>query len=299
MSRTALLGVLGFPARHSLSPRLHNRAFQHLAMDAVYLPLEVPPAGLSEALRGARSLGFRGLNVTMPHKEAVFALAEGPSARARACGSANTLAWDDAGHLVADSTDGPAIWAALGARGVESGESRLPVALLLGAGGAARAAAFALAERGFVIRICARHRDRSADLAQALAGQGLTGEVVPWSERDAACGDARVVVQATPLGGALRPKASPLGEEAAWRDDGVLVEMAYGEGPTPLETRVRNDGHAVIDGREVLARQAALSWELWFGVPGPLAVMEEALREDLAHRGAPAGAAWERREDFP
>jgi len=273
---TVLLGVLGFPARHSLSPRLHARAFAHLGMRAVYLPLEVPPERLEDALAGARALRFRGLNVTMPHKEAVFRLADTVSAAAGRCRSANTLTWDPAGRLLADSTDGPAVWQALAARGAATpGEA----ALVLGAGGAARAAAFALGEGGMRVTICARHAQRAQELALELRAQGLEAAVEAWSARGAVAGRVRVVVQATPLGGPLHPRTHALGPDAALREDAWVVEMAYGALPTPLETWARALGRGVIDGREILARQAALSWRLWFGVEGPLAVMEAALRE--------------------
>lgn len=288
---TARLGVVGFPARHSLSPRLHNRAFAHLGMDAVYVALEVRPEGLADAIRGAHALGFRGLNITMPHKEAAFALAARASPLARRCSSANTLSWDPDGALVAETTDGPAIRFALAARGVG------PVApgvgdacLIIGAGGAARAAAYSLAEHGLRISVTARHLAAAERLVEDVAHRSPESRAVPWEARAEAVRDVRVLVQATPLGGSLHPGADPLGKDAERyaQDGSVLVEMAYGDHPTPLEERFREAGLAVIDGREILARQAALSWKAWFGIEGPLAVMEAALR-GAGPTGRPSG----------
>uniref|UniRef100_UPI0038CC14C0 shikimate dehydrogenase family protein n=1 Tax=Anaeromyxobacter terrae TaxID=2925406 RepID=UPI0038CC14C0 len=141
--RTALYGVVGQPVRHSRSPELHAAAFEHLGVDAVYVALPVPPERLEEAIRGAHALGFQGLNVTVPHKRTVVALCEAVDPVAREVGAVNTLRRTERGWE-GFNTDAAACLMLLGEEGLRPGAR----ALLAGAGGAARAAAWALVRAG-------------------------------------------------------------------------------------------------------------------------------------------------------
>jgi shikimate dehydrogenase len=274
---TRVLGVVGAYVGHSLSPSMHARAFAHLAMDAVYLPFDVPVGAFARALAGAQALGLWGLNVTAPHKEIAYTLATEATPAAHRARAANVLRLDAGGHVVADSTDGQAVIDALRARDERwaAATSVCAPALVLGAGGVARACAVALAEAGATVAISARRPEAAAALADGVGHLGGQALAVPWPERLTWAARSPLVVQSTPLGGGVRPRGDPLGGEVL--PGGRLVELAYGPEATPLERRARVAGRDVVDGREILARQGALSWRLWFGIDGPLEVMRRAI----------------------
>jgi shikimate dehydrogenase len=279
---TRIYGLIGTPIGHSLSPAIHREAFAELSMEAAYLPFEVAEDAFAAALAGARVLGIAGLNVTRPFKEVAAAacdrLAEA-AARARA---ANVLVWRQDGSLEGDNTDGEAIRWALEERGVvPAGRA----ALVLGAGGSARGAAFSLAAAGARVAVCGRTEGRARALVADLALAGLEGRIVPWPDRFWAVAESQIVVQATPLGGGAKGRGSPLGRDTdsvPWAEGACLVELAYGPAVTPLARAAAAAGCTVVDGVDVLCRQAALSWELWFGLRGPLAAMQRAARAALA-----------------
>jgi len=268
-------GVVGASVGHSLSPAMHTAAFGHMGMAAVYLPMDVPEGALARAWHGAWRLGFAGLNVTAPHKEGAFAMGTVATEAARQARSANVVAFAPDGSTRIDSTDGEAVTGALDARdpGWAARCTSLSPALVLGAGGAARAGAVALCGRGAAVAVAARRPEAAADLCALLRSLGGRAQPVAWETRRAVAAGAPVVLQGTPLGGGRRQKGDPLAPGALPGPRGILVELAYGAAPTPLEARARAAGLAVVDGREVLARQGSASWRLWFGVPGPLAVM--------------------------
>ncbi|MFQ3610713.1 MAG: shikimate dehydrogenase, partial [Fimbriimonadales bacterium] len=163
-SHTQLVGVLGYPVRHSLSPPMHNRAFAHLGLNWVYLAFEVLPESLSDAIAGMRGLGIRGLNLTIPHKEAVCALVDRLSSTAQAIGAVNTLYWDG-NQLVGDNTDSEGFLRALAQEGVQPDGMRV---LVVGAGGSARAIVHALQSRGCEVLLANRTPERAHQLAQAF-----------------------------------------------------------------------------------------------------------------------------------
>ena len=181
--RTRLYGVVGHPGGHSLSPAMHNAAFAALGLDAAYVALPVPPGALPEALRGAHALGFQGLNVTVPHKPGAAALCRSLDETARLCGAANTLrraegGWDGF------NTDAPACRELARAAGAAAGQR----ALVLGAGGAALACAWALAALGLEVRVAARRPEAAAAAAARLAAafpRGPAGAAVAWGEAGA------------------------------------------------------------------------------------------------------------------
>jgi shikimate dehydrogenase len=273
-----LLGVVGESVGHSLSPAIHTAAFRHLGMAAAYLAFDVPATALARALAGACALGVVGLNVTAPHKERAYELATRVGPAAAAAGAANVLRLGPDGAIDADSTDGYAIVTALTARRPEWAHALTPTspALVLGAGGVGRTAAVAIAQAGAAVRVAARRPEAAEAVVGHVRSLGGRADVCPWSERGVWADRAPVVVQATPLGGGARPRGDPLPHDALPAD--VLVELAYGPAPTPLEARSAAAGRTVVDGREILARQGARSWRLWFGIDGPLEVMLAAVR---------------------
>jgi shikimate dehydrogenase len=256
------LGVLGWPVAHSRSPALQNAALAAAGLeDWRYQLLPVPPEAFAETVRALPALGFRGANVTIPHKAAALALATHASPAARAIGAANTLTFTD-GAVHADNTDAPGLRHALGEPAPRS-------ALILGAGGSARAAAYALGSAGAHVAVLGRTRARAEALAHDLGA----------SVADAPAA-ADVLVNCTPLG--LHP-GDPL--PVAARDLAAfacVVDLPYRDGGTALAAAARAAGCRVIDGLELLVAQGALSFEHWTGRPASMAVMIRAARGDTA-----------------
>ena len=265
--RTVLYGVLGHPVGHSRSPEMQNAAFAEAGLDAVYLALPVAPDRLGAAVDGAHALGFQGLNVTVPHKEAVVALCATVDPVAAHVGAVNTLRRSPRGWE-GFNTDAPACLALLEAAGVGSGAR----ALLVGSGGAARAAGWALARAGAALRIVARRPERARDVAEALAPRATPGlpapRPVPWDELAAECRQADVVVNGTSVGLAGRPAELP---GVSFRRGQIAVDFVYGD--TAFARAARAAGAHVVTGEQLLVRQGALAFTLWTGRPAPEGVM--------------------------
>jgi shikimate dehydrogenase len=248
-------GVLGFPVAHSRSPAMMNAAFAELGLDWRYVKLPVPPERFAETVRALPASGYRGANVTIPHKVAAHALADELTPAAAAIGAANTLTFED-GRVLADNTDAGGLLAALG----EDPAGR--TALVLGAGGAGRAAVWALREAGAEVAVWNRTAERARALAEELE--------VEHAERPHRAAD--LLVNATALG--LRGEDLPA--ELRPEPAAVVVELVYGPEPTALARWAEAAGARVVDGLEVLVRQGALSLERWTGRPAPLDAMRLA-----------------------
>jgi shikimate dehydrogenase len=257
------LGVLGWPVAHSRSPAMHNAALREVGLsDWRYQRLPVAPELFAETVRALAGAGFAGANVTIPHKEAALALADEATEAARAIGAANHLALAPGGAIAADNTDAPGILAALGDR-------RPASALVLGAGGSARAAAYALAQAGAAVAVWNRKPERARALAADLGVEAVGAAVA-----------AEVLVNCTSVGltdpsstfKELPVKADSLGEYAC------VVDLVYRTGGTVLAREAQRRGSQVIDGLEILVQQGALSFEGWTGRAAPVQVMREAAR---------------------
>ena len=245
-------GVLGWPVAHSRSPAMHQAAYAALGLTGHrYQRLPVPPELFAETVRALPAAGFAGANVTIPHKEAALALADTATERAAAIGAANTLTFGAGGAIHADNTDAPGIVAALG--------DPLPdTALVLGAGGSARAAVWALVQAGVRVSVWNRTPERAAAL-----GVPVVATPVP----------AALLVNCTSVG-LHDPDALPA-DPAPYA---TVVDLVYREGGTALERRAREQGARVIYGLEILVRQGALSLESWLGVAAPLDAMRLAAK---------------------
>jgi shikimate dehydrogenase len=257
------LGVAGWPVAHSRSPAMHNAALEAVGLDGWrYQHLPLPPELFAEAVRALPGVGFAGINVTIPHKEAALALADEATATARAIGAANTLSFGPDGRVHADNTDAPGLIAALGAE-------RPRTAVVLGAGGSARAVVHALASAGVAVSLW----NRNAARARSLAGEFGVEAVQDLPAAD-------LLINCTSVGLAdpsrtfkdLPLRADALGEYAC------VVDLVYRAGGTGLQREARRRGSRVIDGVEVLVHQGALSFERWTGRAAPLEVMRRAAR---------------------
>jgi shikimate dehydrogenase len=269
--RTALYGVLGHPVAHSRSPEMQNAAFAAAGLDAVYVALAVAPDRLAEAIGGAAALGFQGLNVTIPHKQAAAALCATVDAVADDVGAVNTLRRAPGGWE-GFNTDAPACLSLLEAAGVGKGAR----ALLVGAGGAARAAAWALVRAGAELRVAARRSEAARELATAFAPGAAAGvaiaKAVPWNDLGAEAQAADVVVNGTSIGLAGHPAALP---GVRPRRGQVVADFVYGD--TELSRAARAVGARLVTGEQLLVRQGALAFSLWTGRPAPEAAMASAL----------------------
>ena len=273
---THITGIVGWPVEHSLSPAIHNAAFAAAGLDWAYVPLPVPPEGLSEALTGLAALGFRGVNVTMPHKTETADLLEELSEDAQLLRAVNTIVVRG-GALEGHNTDAPGFGRFL--RRDAGFDPAGAEALIYGAGGAARACALALARAGVGrITVAARDVARAAPLASIVESVGVPLAVVRPADVEGSVAD--LVVNATPVGA---PGAEPAHPALPQLGPGVLVvDLLYDPPTTDLQRRAREAGATAVGGLGHLLEQAALSFELWTGTPAPLDVMSAAALALLA-----------------
>ena len=262
------LGVLGWPVRHSRSPAMHRAAIAALGLDGwSYQLLPVPPELFTETVRALRAAGFVGANVTVPHKPAALALADTATAAARAIGAANTLTLAPEGGIAASNTDAPGLIAALGLD--PAGCS----AVVLGAGGTARAAVWALREAGADVAVWSRNPDRARGLADAM---GVAAIARPRR--------ADLLVNATTVGMDRHMSRCDALTSLALDSDLLrgyahVVDFVYTSGATPLVRAARSLGVATVDGLAILVAQGALSFERWTGIPAPIPAMARAARD--------------------
>lgn len=259
------LAVLGHPVEHSRSPAMQNAALAELGLGGEwgYEALDVTPERLAPLVEGMPAEGFVGANVTVPHKAAALALADTLSETAREIGAANTLSFGE-GEVRADNTDAGGLLAALPA----SPAGRR--ALVLGAGGAARAVVWALLGEGAEVAVWNRTELRSRHLCADLGGE-------PVFDPDPAAFELIVNSTAVGLGGEDPFAELPLREDGFAAGQAV-VDMVYADGPTRLLAAAAAAGAQTVDGIEVLVRQGALSLEIWTGREAPLDTMRAAAR---------------------
>jgi shikimate dehydrogenase len=258
MSTPPLAAVLGDPVGHSRSPRLHGHWLRRHGLPGHYVPLHVRPDDLAETLRLLPRLGFVGCNVTIPHKEAALGLAATATDAAQRIGAANTLTFRD-GTIHADNTDGIGFLQNL-RQGAPGWDAARP-AVLLGAGGAARAACVALLDAGVPsIRIL----NRTTARAEALAATDPRLTAMPWDALPQALGGAGLLANTTSLGMTAQP---PLEIDLApLPDDAVVTDAVYAPLVTPLLARATARGLATVDGLGMLLHQAVPGFARWFGV---------------------------------
>jgi shikimate dehydrogenase len=266
------LGVLGWPVSHSRSPAMQTAALAGLGLDGwSYQRLPVPPDAFAETVRALPAAGFAGANVTIPHKEAALAVSDTATDRARAIGAANTLTFGPGGTIAADNTDAPGLLAAL----VEPVAGR--TALVLGAGGAARAVVWALLDAGATdVALWNRTQERAERLARELGARAV---------RASTEADLLVNCTAAGLDGTTDPfKDLPFRADALSTYD-IVADMVYTPGHpegSELVAQARRRGCRTVDGLEVLVRQGALSLEAWTGRAAPLDTMRRAAHQPPA-----------------
>lgn len=266
----AIYGVAGDPIDQSLSPLVFNSAFAASNTDALYLPL--PGGPFESVLELAREAGVRGLSVTMPYKQDALQACRDVSRLARRIGAVNTLVWSQDGWQ-GHNTDGPAVAQVLAGR-VQLDASRCAI---LGAGGAARAAVVALADRGASVTVLNRTVPRARALADELGCGAGPLEALAAERFD-------IVINATPVGMG-RTVRTPV--STAWlKGDEIVLDMVYGPPQTEFLRQARERGCRTVSGLEMFLRQAALQYELWTGLHVPAEVMRTAAESRLAESGS-------------
>lgn len=277
------LGLIGYPLGHSRSPQLHHAALQAAGLEGEYRLYAFPPddngtrqiAGLIDDLRAGK---LDGLNVTIPHKGTVIPFVDHLSSVARAVGAVNTLVRDAEGRIFGDNTDVPGFLHDL-ERLVGSEHSG--TVLILGAGGSARAAAFALARSGWQVRVLARRPEQAAALVEEIGrAEGLLGRLVCGDLRDLpelAVQPCALVVNTTPLGMHPNPNDCPWPDDVPLPQFAAVYDMIYNPVETVLLRKARAAGLAARNGAGMLAAQAALAFHQWTGIEPPFETMETAL----------------------
>jgi shikimate dehydrogenase len=282
--KTRVYGVIGDPIEHTLSPTIHNAAFNHLKLDFVFLAFSVKAAELENAIQGMRGLGVHGLNVTMPHKSTVIAYLDEVDSTVKVLGSANTILNKD-GKLFGFSTDGAGALKALRENGIELSDKKV---LLLGAGGAAKAVAFSLVKEVGELVVLNRAAEKAKNIAEALGrtfnkkvvGCALSPDVLAENLRD-----SDVLINATSVG--MHPEVDQsIVPSRLLRSDLTVMDIVYNPVETKLAKDAKTAGAKVISGLEMLIYQGAASFEIWTGHSAPIEVMRRAALNKLSSAGA-------------
>ncbi|MFN8471663.1 MAG: shikimate dehydrogenase [Anaerolineae bacterium] len=277
--RTRVAGVLGWPIAHSLSPAMHNAAFEALGLDWVYVPFAVPPENLRAGIAGLRALGFVGANITIPHKQAVMDLVDEVTPAATVIGAVNTLVIGD--RIVGDNTDWTGFLWALRDVGCYPAGQR---AVVLGAGGAARSVVYALASVGADVAVYNRHDERADSLVRDLRPSfpRVNLEAYPMDAlRREAENRPALIVNTTSLGMAPRIEQTPWPSDVRMPSGATAYDLVY----NPLATRflkgAKAAGARAVDGLGMLVYQGAIAFKMWTGVEPPTDVMYQTCLEYL------------------
>lgn len=290
-----VLGIIGCPVGHSLSPAMHNAALQYWGIKGVYVPFEVPPGYLEEAVAGIRALGLWGVNVTLPYKEKVLRYLDCLTPQAELIEAVNCIAYRD-GRLEGHNTDGEGFLRSLREEG--GFDPKGARVLILGAGGAARAVALVLGQCGAAkITLANRTREKAEELAaQVYRRTGTEAEGIGLDARElapAAC-RADLIVQASSVGMYPEEEAPPWFDPEWFSPRMLVYDVIYRPRPTVFLRHAAARGCRTVDGLGMLVFQGALAFSWWTGLEAPVAVMREAALRELGEESS--AAAEERAE---
>ncbi|NPB04024.1 MAG: shikimate dehydrogenase [Thermotogae bacterium] len=275
--KTAVYGIIGHPVKHSLSPLMQTEAFKEAGIDAVYVPFEVEPENLEEAVSGLRALSVKGFNVTVPHKEKVAQLLDFLTEDAEFLGAVNTVK-NENGKLTGYNTDAEGFLRSLIEEGVELSEKKV---LMFGAGGAARAVGYALLKGGVkFLNIVNRNFSRAKAVAELLSKRGNV-LVYPLKEStiDVLLKDADIIVNATSVG--MKEDDPPLFDYSKIPEGITVVDIIYNPPETPLLKAAKEKGCRTVNGLGMLVHQGAVAFEVWTGRKAPVKKMREVLEREL------------------
>lgn len=278
---TNLVGVIGNPVAHSLSPVMHNAAFENLGMNWAYVPLLVEPHMLQDALRGLPALGFMGANVTVPHKEKVIRFLDELAPGAKKIGAVNTISVTHRG-LVGDNTDWSGFLTDLRDVGFDPEGRRV---LILGSGGSGRAVAYGLGFVGAHVIICSRNTAVGRALVTHLRSLLQNESIAFFPQEDLRHLDSKIdlIVNTTPLGMVPDADSSPWPDEVPFPSCELVYDLVYTPPRTRLMELAERSGIGSVNGLGMLVRQAAESFKIWTGVDPSVAIMRHAAEESLLH----------------
>ena len=285
---TQIVGLIGYPVSHSISPPMHNAAFAKLGLDWCYIPLPVatePPTRIGEAVRGLRALGLRGCNVTVPHKQAVMPHLDKLTQAAEAIGAVNTIRVEADGQLLGDNTDGRGFIMDLTSYGVALAGTR---ALVLGAGGSARAVAYGLAEAGCAsVVILNRTVAKAEELASVMASFFPQCQMQADALPDGIAAHAQhadLIINCTSVGMTPNVDGLPWDERVPFQPQQTVYDLIYNPSLTRLQRVAARAGAQAIGGLGMLIWQGAIALELWTGQAAPVDVMTQAVEAAMARR---------------
>ncbi len=277
--KTKVCGVIGDPIEHTLSPAMHNAAFEALNLDYVFLAFKVKSAGIADAVNGMRALNIRGLNVTMPHKRAVIKHLDRVDLSAQIVDSVNTILNKES-LLFGFNTDGIGALKALRENGIEPKGRKV---LLLGAGGAARAIAYTMAKEADELVVLNRTLKQAHDLAKLLqkaVNKKIVAGSLSISDIEQNLLDSDILVNATSVGMKPNIDESPV-KSKLLRSNLAVLDIVYNPLETKLSIDAKSAGAKVVSGVEMLIYQGAASFEIWTGKPAPVQVMRQAALNHL------------------
>ncbi len=281
--KTQLFGVIGDPIEHSLSPAIQNAAFKATNLDAVFLAFKVSQSGVENALKGMRSLGLKGFNVTMPNKSVVIPYLDEVDESAKFLDSVNTIL-NENGKLRGFSTDGAGAHRALEENNVKLSGKKL---VLLGAGGASRAIASAISREVKELIILSRSPEKNTGFAEALNkrfSKKVTTAQLSSLNIEQSLKGADILVNATSVG--MHPKVNESLIDASFLHPKLTVmDIVYNPTETKLAADAKKAGARVVDGLDMLVHQGAASFEIWTGKSAPVEVMKQAALSQLIGKG--------------
>ncbi|WP_018249917.1 shikimate dehydrogenase [Orenia marismortui] len=283
LAEMKVTGLFGYPVEHSLSPAMHNNAFKELNLNYLYLPFAVKKENLEEAVNGMRGMNLRGVNVTIPHKQEVIPYLDELSEEAKLIGAVNTIENRD-GKLIGYNTDGRGFIRSLREEGNFDPKSKK--ALLIGAGGAARAVAFQLALEGISELYIS---DLNFELAQNLAKDISNKlniakvEIIDAIDLNQTVSKVDLLIDATPVGMYPKVDVKPVVSTGSLHKDLLVYDLVYNPLDTVLLKAAKRSGAKAVSGLGMLLYQGAIAFEIWTGKDAPIAVMREALEKGLKY----------------
>lgn len=283
---TKLLGVMGDPVEHSLSPAMHNAAIAHLGVDYVYLPFPVKPAKLATAVAGLAAIGVKGFNLTIPHKQAIIPLLSEVSPLAQSVGAVNTVYWTEPGWVGINTDVAGFLAPLLSLDQSLSRDWKHTKVVILGAGGAARAVVAGCRELGCTeIHVVGRNRDKLAAFAASWLNTPISVPITvhPWEELSMVLPETGLFVNTTPIGMYPQVEQSPLSDAdfTCLNSQTIVYDLIYTPSPTRFLQQAKAVGAIAIDGSEMLVQQGAAALKIWLDQPVPVEVMRQALHQKL------------------
>lgn len=278
-SKTKLIGIFGYPLQHSLSPIMHNKTLQHMGLNYCYVPLEVKPDDIGKAVEAIRIFDILGVNVTIPYKEKVIKYLDGLSPEAKACGAVNLIK-NEAGRLVGYNTDGQGFVCGLQEAGVEVKGK----VLIVGAGGAARAVGYALAENVQEIFFLDIEKSKAEELAHFITRQTGTKseglEMNPSILNELKC-IADIIINSTPVGMFPKVSATPIDNLDGVKEQAVLCDLIYNPLQTKLLAMGQEKGLYTINGLPMFVHQGALTLKILTGEEPPTSYMKDVILNQM------------------